>query len=198
MLLGTPGGAFSFATVWMAALGPRFFPNTRVYTCILLTLLPLAGSVTLMLVPVEDAQSGNTWGIVAATWLASCTSAPLCSVASLMASNVKGNTKKSVVSAGFFISYCIGCIVSPQAWTQDDAPRYTKGCILSIVSLAGLIVGLVVYLFTVIAINKKRDSMGEQGHSEHVGGMADGGMQTGLSVESDLTDEQDKAFRYTI
>ena len=90
------------------------------------------------------------------------------------------------------------CSSIPQVWNQDDASRYTKGCILSIVSLAGLIVGLVVYLFTVIAINKKRDSMGEQGYSEYVGGIVNGGMHIRLSVESDLADEQDKSFRYTI
>lgn len=110
MLLGTPGGAFSFVTVWISALIPRFLPNTRVYTCIFLAILPLVGSVVMLTVPVEQAQHGNTWAIVAATWLASCTSAPLCGVAALIASNVKGNTKKSVVSAGFFISYCVGCI----------------------------------------------------------------------------------------
>ncbi|KAM0272168.1 hypothetical protein ACHAQH_008846 [Verticillium albo-atrum] len=89
MLLGTPGGEINFATVWISALGPRIFPNTRIYTSVLLA------------VPVDGA--GNAWAMVAATWLASCSSALLSGAASLMASNVKGNTKKSVVSAGFFI-----------------------------------------------------------------------------------------------
>ncbi|KAL1862441.1 hypothetical protein VTK73DRAFT_6882 [Phialemonium thermophilum] len=110
MLLGTPSGAISFVAVWISALGPRLFPNTRIYTIIFLSLIPLAGSLVLVFVPVENAHDGNAWGIVVATWLAGCSSPPLSGVAALMASNVKGNTKKSIVSAGFFISYCVGCI----------------------------------------------------------------------------------------
>ncbi|KAJ6439263.1 Acyl-CoA dehydrogenase [Purpureocillium lavendulum] len=197
MLLGTPSGAISFATVWISALGPRIFPNTRIYTIIFLSLIPLAGSLVLLLVP-ADAKSGNAWAIVAATWLAGCSSAPLSGVAALMASNVKGNTKKSVVSAGFFISYCVGCIVSPQAWTESDAPRYTKGCILSIVSWIALIISLVIYLLIVTSINKKRDADAGHVHPGHNLETERAGIQTGLSLDSDLTDTQDKGFRYSI
>ncbi|KAL2864338.1 major facilitator superfamily domain-containing protein [Aspergillus lucknowensis] len=197
MLLGTPSGAFSFVTVWMSALGPRIFPNSRIFTIIFLSLIPFAGSCALLSVPVDKAQEGNTWGILAATWLASCASAPLCGAATLMASNVKGNTKKSIVSAGFFISYCVGCIVSPQAWTDSDAPRYTKGCFLSIVSWSGLIIGLVVYLIIAKSINRKRDLLAEQGHAEYMTSRTADGVATGLAIDSDLTDRQDKGFRYS-
>ena len=82
---------------------------------ILLALIPLAGSLILLFVPVQENGQGSAWTIVVATWLAALSSPPLSGAAALVASNVKGNTKKSVVSAGFFISYCVGCIVSPQA-----------------------------------------------------------------------------------
>ncbi|KAM0323977.1 hypothetical protein ACHAQA_008559 [Verticillium albo-atrum] len=57
MLLGTPGGAINFATVWISALVPRIFPNTRIYTCIVLACVPLAGSAVLLAVPVDG--TGN-------------------------------------------------------------------------------------------------------------------------------------------
>ncbi|KAJ6437460.1 GCN5-related N-acetyltransferase (GNAT) domain-containingprotein [Purpureocillium lavendulum] len=191
MLLGTPSGAVSFVAIWISALGPRMFPNTRIYTTIFLALIPLAGSFVLLLVPVHN---GNAWAIVAATWLASSVSSLLSGVAALIASNVKGNTKKSVVSVGFFISYSVGAIVSPLAWTENDAPRYTKGCILSIVSLIALILLLLVYLFLVRSINKKRDANAQQFGTQL--GQGSGG-QIGLTLDSDLTDEQDEGFRYT-
>jgi len=138
----------------------------------------LVGSVVLVALPVED----GAWGIVAATWLAACCSSLISSTASLMASNVKGSTKKSVVSAGFFISYCVGCIASPQAWTEDDSPRYTKVCFLSIASWIALITSYLVYLLLIRRENAKEQGMG---------------VATGVSIDSDLTDVKDKGFMYS-
>ncbi|KAF9869749.1 major facilitator superfamily transporter [Colletotrichum karsti] len=197
MLVGLPGGAISFVTIWISALVPRFFPGTRVYTSIGLSLIPLLGSAMLLALPAK----GNDWGIVASTWLAACCSSLLSSSASMMASNVKGNTKKSVVSAGFFIVYCVGCIVSPQAWTESDAPRYTKGCILSIASWIGLILTYVVYGVAIRRENAKRDGLAGEGNYEYMVGGHDGGqqaLQMGVAVDSDLTDVQDKGFRYNM
>ncbi|KAH6886199.1 major facilitator superfamily domain-containing protein [Thelonectria olida] len=197
MLVGLPGGAINFTTVWMSALFPLFFPGSRIYTAIGLTFIPLIGSAILLALPVTG---GHSWGIVASTWLAACSSAPLCACASLMASNVKGNTKKSIVSAGFFITYCVGCIVSPQAWNQQDAPRYTKGCILSIASWAALVATLVVYMVLIKRENSIRDSRAAEGQVEYLSGTqaAEGShTQLGVAVDSDVTDLGDKGFRYT-
>ncbi|KAL2874408.1 hypothetical protein SGCOL_010388 [Colletotrichum sp. CLE4] len=197
MLVGLPGGAISFITIWASALIPRFLPDTRIYTSIGLSVVPLLGSAMLLALPLYGAE----WGIVASTWLAACCSALLSSTASMMASNVKGNTKKSVVSAGFFIVYCVGCIVSPQAWTEGDAPRYTKGCILSIASWVGLIVTYAVYGVVLRRENVRRDRLAAEGRYEYdVGGYGGGeeAVQMGVAVDSDLTDVQDKAFRYSL
>ncbi|KAI8674058.1 MFS domain-containing protein [Fusarium keratoplasticum] len=198
MLVGLPGGAINFVTVWMSAIIPLLLPGTRVYTAIGLTLIPLAGSTILLALPV-NVNGGASWGIVASTWLASCSSAPLCACASLVASNVKGNTKKSIVSAGFFVTYCVGCIVSPQAWQEEDAPRYTKGCILSIASWAALIVTLVIYMTLVKRENSIRDGKAAEGQIEYLSASQVGEgshTQIGVSVDSDLTDVGDKGFRY--
>lgn len=195
--MGLAGGAINFITVWMSALFPLFFPGSRIYTAIGLTLIPLIGSAILLALPVHR---GHSWGIVASTWLAACSSAPLCACASLMASNVKGNTKKSIVSARFFITYCVGCIVSPQAWNQQDAPRYTKGCILSIASWVALVVTLVVYGVLIKRENSIRDARAAEGHIEYLSGTqaAEGShTQLGVAVDSDVTDLGDKGFRYT-
>lgn len=80
---------------------------------------------------------------------------------------------------------------------EEDAPRYTKGCILSIASLVALIVGLVVYLFVITAINRNRNAKARQGYHEYAVGEAADGVEVGLSTDSDLTDQQDKGFRYT-
>ncbi|TQN67112.1 putative transporter, partial [Colletotrichum shisoi] len=75
MLIGLPGGAISFAisfaTIWDSALVPRFFPGTRVYTSMGLSLVPLLGSAMLLALPLKGAE----WAIVASAWLAACCSA---------------------------------------------------------------------------------------------------------------------------
>lgn len=194
MLVGLPGGVINFATVWASALIPRMIPNSRINTTIGLTCVPLLGSLLLLTLPKQ-----YSWGIVASTWLAGCSAALLSCAAALMASNVKGNTKKSVVSAGFFISYCVGCIVSPQAWLEKDAPRYVKGCILSVVAWTGLIVTMIVYGITLRRRNASRERKALEGREEYiVKSFTDSGCAVGTSVDSDMTETQDKEFRYSL
>lgn len=116
-----------------------------------------------------------------------------------MASNVKGNTKKSVVSAGFFITYCVGCIVSPQAWLETDAPRYTKGCILSIASWIGLILALIAYYITLSRKNQSRNRKANEGQEAYIANkLTESGQVVGVSVDSDMTESQDKEFRFSL
>jgi MFS transporter, ACS family, DAL5 transporter family protein len=181
MLVGLPSGAIAFCLVWVGGLGPRFFPGTRCFFGIFLAIVPMLGSIMLLTLP-----ANYKWGIVASTWLAGSTAPPLGQVVGLMASNVKGNTKKSVVSAIFFVFYCIGCIVGPQLWQKKEAPRYSKGCTASIISFGCLIVAFVVHYLTAKRTNRKRDGMNGEGEDD-----------AGLSTDSDLTERQDKGFRYT-
>ncbi|KAL0934893.1 pantothenate transporter [Colletotrichum truncatum] len=183
MLVGLPSGAIAFILVWIGGLGPRFFPNTRCLFGVFLAMVPMLGSLLLVVLP-----SHLSWGIVASTWLAGSTAPPLGQVVGLMASNVKGNTKKSVVSAVFFIFYCIGCIVGPQLWQKEDAPRYTKGCITSVVSFGCLIIALFVHYFTSKITNKKRDKLAAESGDDYL---------EGVETDSDLTEQKDKGFRYT-
>ncbi|KAH7361596.1 major facilitator superfamily domain-containing protein [Plectosphaerella cucumerina] len=181
MLVGLPSGAIAFCLVWVGGLGPRFFPGTRCFFGIFLAIVPMLCSIMLLTLP-----ANYKWGIVASTWLAGSTAPPLGQVVGLMASNVKGNTKKSVVSAIFFVFYCIGCIVGPQLWQKKEAPRYSKGCTASIVSFGCLIVAFVVHYLTAKRTNRKRDGTNVEGEGD-----------AGLSTDSDLTERQDKGFRYT-
>ncbi|KAH6989081.1 major facilitator superfamily domain-containing protein [Ilyonectria sp. MPI-CAGE-AT-0026] len=183
MLVGLPSGAIAFVLVWIGGLGPSYFPNTRCFFGVFLATVPMFGTLLLLLLP-----ASNSWGIVASTWLAAATAPPLGQGVGLMASNVKGNTKKSVVSAVFFIFYCVGCIVGPQLWQKQDAPRYRKGCIASIVSFGCLVIAFLVHYFTAKRSNKKRDKAAEELNDVDLAGMA---------TDSDLTERQDKGFRYS-
>ncbi|KAJ4252479.1 hypothetical protein NW762_011080 [Fusarium torreyae] len=189
MLVGLPGGALNIITTWFGAFIPRIV-KTLFLCCI-----PLLGAILLATLP-----ASKSWGIVVSTWMANAVTCLLSSCSALMASNVKGNTKKSSITTLFFVAYCVGCIVSPQAWTEASAPRYLKGCILSIASLVFLMVTLCAYAFVLDKENRLRDSKAAEGmvdysvdNQGHVGGI-----QSGVAIDSDLTDRQDKAFRYIL
>ncbi|WOO79402.1 putative transporter [Vanrija pseudolonga] len=104
---------------------------------------------------------------------------------SLITSNVAGKTKKTTVNALFFISYCIGNLVGPQAYQQRDAPRFMPlylTCILSV----GLSIVTMVAIYVVYRVeNAKRDRIES----------AAGPRQ--FNPEDDLTDRMNPHFRYT-
>ncbi|KAH8817061.1 major facilitator superfamily domain-containing protein [Xylogone sp. PMI_703] len=193
MLVGLPSGAIQIIAVWISALGIRWTKDLRSWWGFLMTLVPLVGSITMLCLPKSD-----KWGIVVSTWLAACTSSLMIISTSMIASNVKGNTKKSIVSNMFFIGYTTGCIIGPQLWQAQDAPRYTKGCISSIVSWGLLLITYATHYFYLKRENKKRAEMVAQ--IESGAGVADDTGKPrdhiGVEVNSDITDRQDLRFVY--
>ncbi|CAJ0538754.1 Ff.00g067110.m01.CDS01 [Fusarium sp. VM40] len=197
MLVGLPGGLINILTTLFGAFIPRLIKGkySRTFTALFLCCIPLLGAILLATLP-----ASHPWGIVASTWMATAVTCLLSSCSALMASNVKGNTKKSSITTMFFVAYCVGCIISPQAWTEDSAPRYLKGCILSIASLIFLMIILVVYAFLLNKENSLRDKRAVEDNIDYVvdsQGSASG-IQSGVAIDSDLTDRQDKAFRYIL
>lgn len=112
---------------------------------------------------------------------------------SLAASNVKGNTKRAIVNAMFFIGYCAGCIGSPQLWT--NGPRYYEGVVTAIVTWCLLFATIVAYWQICRVDNKKRDANIGVGPVDPLQGevMLD---ENGAPI-TDLTDKEDKHFRYS-
>ncbi|OKP12047.1 hypothetical protein PENSUB_2405 [Penicillium subrubescens] len=133
------------------------------------------------------------WGLIVASWVASCITATMSILLSLAASNVKGNTKRAIVNTMFFIGYCAGCIGSPQLWTHK--PRYTEGVITSIVTWCLLFVAVVIYRLLCTVDNKERDARASTGTSDMV---QDFDLDKNGLPKTDLTDKQDGAFRYSI
>ena len=119
---------------------------------------------------------------------------------SLTASNVKGNTKRAIVNAMFFIGYCAGCIGAPQLWTEP--PRYFAGVVTAIVTWCLLFVVTLAYRWVCIADNRKRESEAAiPGDSDVGAGGKSGHVEVFLdkygAPKSDLTDKDDRDFRYS-
>lgn len=158
MLVGLPAGFLQILFIWTAVIGIRVTKIPRCYWGVALTLLPLVGNIGIYLIP-----ASNKWGVVAFTWLAQVISPVMVISLSLMASNIKGTTKKSVVSNAYFIAYGAAAVAAPQLWQTSDAPRYRKGLTADVVCLASISVVFIVYRILALWENKRRDALDASG-----------------------------------
>ncbi|KAL4871617.1 hypothetical protein BDV12DRAFT_206304 [Aspergillus spectabilis] len=192
MLYTAPSGAVQVALLWIGVLLCYLLPRQRTLVVVALTIPPIVGNILMLILPLSSG-----WGLIASAWLASCISASMSVLLSLVASNVKGNTKRAIVNAMFFIGYCAGCIASPQLWT--NRPKYLEGLITAIVTWGLLIVTTLIYRVLCLHDNKVREK------AEGVGVGTGSALETGAlgldqnrTPHTDNTDKQDRAFRYSV
>ncbi|KAI1504270.1 putative allantoate permease [Biscogniauxia marginata] len=185
LLYTAPSGAVQVLLIWIGVLGCAVFPHRRSVVVLALIIPPLVGNVLLLKLEVAAG-----WGMIVASWLASCITSVMSILLSLSASNTKGNTKRSIVNAMFFIGYCAGCIGSPQLWTHS--PRYFEGVVTAIATWILLIIVVVAYWVICQKDNGDRDSDGEvEGRMDEVQ------MDKNGAPVLDMTDKEDRAFRYS-
>jgi ACS family allantoate permease-like MFS transporter len=182
MLVGLPAGALQIIFIWIPVIGIRSTNIPRSYWGIGMTVVPIIGNIGIATLPAE-----KKWPIVVCTWLATLISPVLVIIFALIASNIKGNTKKSAVNNMFYIFYAVAAIVGPQLWSTKESPRFHKGIVTDFVCLGGLIVVFGFFGFYVQNENRNRDR--EESAVE---------LQCGqVNMDRDLTDNEDRAFRYT-
>ncbi|KAL4969179.1 major facilitator superfamily domain-containing protein [Aspergillus stella-maris] len=186
MLYTAPSGAVQVALLWIGLLFCWILPRQRTLVVVVLTIPPIVGNILMLILPLSAG-----WGLIASAWLASCITASMSVLLSLVASNVKGNTKRAVTNAMFFIGYCAGCIASPQLWT--NRPKYTEGLITALVTWGLLIVVTILYRYLCIFDNRARET--ELGAGAGAG--EEGGVEGYVDESVDLTDKQDRKFRYS-
>ncbi|KAJ6036782.1 hypothetical protein N7540_001061 [Penicillium herquei] len=188
ILYTAPSGAVQILLLWIGTFLAYIFPHQRALITLALIIPPFIGTIFLLKLTVS-AQ----WGLIVASWLASCITASMSILLSLSASNFKGNTKRAVVNTMFFIGYCAGCIGSAQLWTKS--PRYTEGVITSIVTWCLLFVAVIIYRILCARDNRARDVLADSGAED--GAQEVEPDHNGL-LETDLTDKTDKTFRYAL
>lgn len=191
MLYTAPSGAIQIAMLWIGVLACVKMPRNRTLVALALVIPPLAGTICLLKLSLDAG-----WGMIAASWLASCITAPWSVLLSLTASNVKGNTKRAIVNAMFFIGYCAGCIGAPQLWTHK--PRYFSGVVTGIVTWCLLFLTIIGYRYVCGKDNAHREAEKTAGDGE---GKSTHGREVLLdetgAPKSDLTDREDREFRYS-
>lgn len=176
-LLQIPGGVIAVISVLLATWSAAKF-NARALNIIFWSLLGgIIGGSLLAFLP-EDNVAGKMVG----NYLTHVVGAFLpCSYA-FAAANQGGHTKKVTMNAILLMSFCLGNILGPLTFRDEDAPLYipAKVSIVAVDSVA--IIATIILLAYYMWQNKKRDNAGVA-HTTDV-------------EFADLTDRENMEFRY--
>lgn len=94
-------------------------------------------------------------------------------------------TEKSTVSASTFVGYCVGNIIGPNIFGASPGPLYHAGFMGSFICLCGVVVIASITPLVLRWENHRRDKHAGTARHAH-------------SIEEDLTDLQNKDFRYVL
>jgi len=126
----------------------------------------------------------NKVGKLIGNYLTNCIGSSLPLLYSWVAANIAGHTKKVTMNAILLISFCLGNIIGPLTFRQEDAPDFIPAKIVIVVTCvvaAGLALLLRMYYMWE---NKRRDKKGVERVPD--------------SEFLDLTDRENKRFRYSL
>ncbi|KAH3669223.1 hypothetical protein OGAPHI_001344 [Ogataea philodendri] len=180
MEYSSPSGAIQFLVIWIGVGMLLMIPKQRCIVIMILTLVPLAGNIMLVCM-----RHSSGWGVITGGWLGSCITSFYCILLSLNASNVRGNTKKSIVNNAFYVGYALAGIVYPQWWDYTKDPTYFTGLVANIAFWGVFELIVFGYRFMCIRENRRRDRLQAEGKIPD------------YDPDHDLTDKQDLYHRYS-
>lgn len=110
-------------------------------------------------------------------------------VLSSCASNVAGHTKKVTVNAMYLIGYCVGNLIGPQTFIEEQAPDYSGAKVAMVVTSCGGVAILITIWVVMASENKKKDAKANEYRD----------FEKNENYEfADLTDKENPLFRYTL
>ncbi|KAJ5198674.1 uncharacterized protein N7498_007791 [Penicillium cinerascens] len=186
LLLQMPLGGAEIVFLSLTCLATTFIPKSRIIAMILNTMVSVVGLILVWKLNPNN-QAGRTVGLTLAVVYAINMPISL----SVVTSNVAGFSKKSVVSALVFVSYCVGNMVGPQFFLSSEEPSYPTGMKAA---MSGLILSIgflfALYLYYTYE-NRRRDRL--YGSAETI--------TVGAELQDELsnkTDRQIESFRYIL
>ncbi|KAF7719350.1 Uncharacterized protein PECH_006366 [Penicillium ucsense] len=152
LLLGVPGGFIVFVFVLVSCTISSKVPNSR---C-----LVIAATITVSIVGSVMVYAGTSTGVrYAGLLLMGIYSCSMPVSLAMISSNVGGFTKRSSVSAIYFIMYCAGNIIGPQLFFAHEAPKYQSGFLAIIVCLVICLITALALFFYLRWENARRDRL---------------------------------------
>jgi hypothetical protein len=187
ILYGMPTSAIACVLILTSATIVYYKPYMRFPIGIVCQLVPCA---VFLYVGLEDpAKKWNRW---AAFSFYGVFAISTFMVWPLMSVNIAGRTKKTFMAASALIWYCVGNVVGTQIFVPSDAPKYLKGLISCGAVMCLNAVNLACWWWYYTRTNARREAEFQaSGMTEEVRAH-----ESRLAGELDLTDRENKHFRY--
>ncbi|KAJ9605304.1 hypothetical protein H2200_009961 [Cladophialophora chaetospira] len=180
LALTCPIGAITAISILAVGFITRKWNNLR-YVCIVVcALISITGTVICWVGPRDDRGL-----LFAGVFLVAVQVSAGGLAVSLVASNVAGHTKKATVSATTFVGYCVGNVIGPEIFGASPGPVYHAGFMGSCICLCCVVVIAIVTYILLRRENGKRDRIYGERVDSH-------------SIEEDLSDMKNEAFRYVL
>ncbi|KAI1455017.1 MFS general substrate transporter [Annulohypoxylon moriforme] len=181
-LLQAPGGAFEI--VFCLLIGRLSqLPNMVGISTMIGCLPGMVGLIGILTINIE-----HRYALVAMCWLENVIGSPIILNWTIPGLNIAGHTKRSTVIGIYFVCFVVGNIIGPHLFLSNEAPRYPtaiKG-LLGTYCAAIVLQGL--YTSWCWIDNRQRDKLGQHAEVEEE-------LMEGFE---DLTDKQNKHFRYRV
>ncbi|GJE90153.1 hypothetical protein PsYK624_062780 [Phanerochaete sordida] len=208
ILLQTPGGATTCVAIYIAGYLAGRFKNTRTLWLAVSCLPVMVGAIILW------RGSWQERGLALfGYYLIPVFGAPYVLLLALASANVAGGTKKACATGAVFVGYNVGNIIGPYLVNTKQAPaHYRTTWIATIVVMVFTIVAALVLRVLWARENARRDKDAlalagrPESSYEKVGEASLGGslgssasvLEGVMHVDRDLTDWEDKSFRYLL
>ncbi|QLG72302.1 hypothetical protein HG535_0C06570 [Zygotorulaspora mrakii] len=180
LLMGLPAGACEFVGLILFGVISPFVKNRMVLASIS-TIIALIGSCLMSFAGPPKAQ-------LAGYYLMMVSPGAMIVMFSIVSSNVAGYTKKTTVGAIYLIGYCVGNLIGPQTFKEEDAPGYRPAKIVMVAFYVVTLVTLPLLYIVNRRENRRRDKLAEEGMVQHQKN----------SEFADLTDKENLEFRYVL
>lgn len=180
LLLNIPGSIVALISVWLSCWFASSPKGRRGLSAIALIIPTMIGGALMAWLPPD-----NKAGLLAGNFLTNTVGASMPLFYSWAAGNYGGNTKKSTMNAVVLMSFCVGNMIGPETFRDQDAPQYipAKITIVGVLGFAVICVGILDTMYSME--NKRRDREGQE--------------ETRHDFEfMDLTDKENKNFRYLL
>ncbi|KAG6368878.1 hypothetical protein INS49_003096 [Diaporthe citri] len=180
LLLNMPAGALLFLQILGISYLATKRPMWRCWIAITCQFFSTLAALLLWLLPLSD-RGGLLFGCITI----GCGIPGYILMLSTQLANTAGYTKRATASAGIYVAYCVGNIIGPLVFREQDAPRYKVGFIVVVASTLAAALLLLAYRYVCLAHNRRRDRAGFMESFEH-------------AYEDDLTDLKNPHFRYVV
>ncbi|KAI0015885.1 major facilitator superfamily transporter [Xylariomycetidae sp. FL0641] len=183
--LGIPQGGFQVFYILTGTYLASRFRNSRTFIMALYVVPTIIGTSLVWKLDREDHKSG----LLVSYYIIGSFVASLVVALQMPAANLGGYTKRVTGTALVFLAYCVGNVIGPHAFLEEESPTYPTGCKVIIGCAAGQIATAMCLRLLLIRRNKRRDAAAAAATSS----------ETAVEeISADLTDFENPQFRYVL